>query len=103
MLPFLAAQQTKIVVCVSCCRSHDGSHEHVTALTVRSITGREQRISVSDAAAQLRHPRGDRYAARAPGAGQRAELVAAPCPHCHEDAQIRLAGGGRIEDLPRCR
>jgi len=102
MLSFIAAQQTKLVVCVSCCRSRDGSHEHVTALTVRSITGREQRITVSEAAAQLRHPRGDRYAVRAPGAGQRADLVAAPCPHCHEETSLRLSCG-RIEDLPRCR
>ena len=102
MLPFLAAQQTKLVVCVSCCHSRDGSHEHVTALTVRSITGREQRITVSEAAAQLRHPRGDRYAARTPGDGQRAELIAAPCPHCHEETYVRLSSG-RIEELPRCR
>jgi hypothetical protein len=103
MLPFIAAQQTKVVVCVSCCRSRDGTHEHVTALTVRSATGREQRITRAEAAAQLRHPRGEHYAARSPVAGKHADLVAAPCPHCHEDAHLRLSGGGRIEDLPRCR
>lgn len=103
MLPYAAAQQAKFVVCVSCSRSHDGSHEHVSALTVRSITGHEQQITVSEAAAQLRHPRGDRYEARSPVAGQPADLVVAPCPYCHEETYVRLAGGGRIEDLPRCR
>lgn len=102
MLPIVAAQQTKLVVCVACNRSSDGSHEHVSAMTVRSITGHEQRISVSEAAAQLRHPRGDRYAARSPVAGQPAELVVAPCPYCHEETYVRLSGGGKIEDLPRC-
>jgi hypothetical protein len=101
MLPFIASRQTKVVICVSCSRSRDGSHEHVAKLMVRSQTGRDQRLSVSDAVAQLRHPSGERYMARSPGAGEHAELVAGSCPVCHESPYVRLSRG-RIEDLPRC-
>ena len=103
MLSFIAARQMKIVVCVSCSRSRDGTHEHVTALTVRSATGQEHRVTASDVAEHVRHPLGQRYAARSHDSSHYEELVAGLCPYCHEHVSLRLASGARIEDLPRCR
>ena len=102
MLPFLAMRHSKVVVCVTCCRTSDGSHEHVTGLTLRSPTGHDQQLSLRDVLAQLRHPVGERYSARAPESGAHADLVVGACPHCREDPYLRLTGGGRLEDLPRC-
>jgi hypothetical protein len=103
MLPFVAARQTKVVICVSCRRSRDGSHEHVTAMTLRSPTGHEQRIDIADAVSRMHHPLGERLLAHSPHSGEFTELVAGVCPRCQEHPDLRLVAGGHLLDLPRCR
>jgi hypothetical protein len=102
MALLLAHQRNKVVTCVTCSAARDGSHEHVMALTVRSIGGHDRRISLSDAVTQLRHPLGERYLAAKSKAGEPAEVVLGPCPVCRQEPYVLLKGGGRLEDLPRC-
>ena len=102
MVVAFARQRTKMVTCVSCTRTGDDSHDHVVSLTLRTPAGHTQRVTVSDAVTQLRHPLGERYVAHAPRSGDRTEVVLGACPICRQEPHVRLKGGGRIEDLTRC-
>ena len=102
MALLFAQQRNKVVTCVTCCAARDGSHQHVTALTVQTLAGHDRRISLSDAVTQLRHPMGERYLAATPKTGERTEVVLGPCAVCRQEPYVRLKGGGYLEDLPRC-
>ena len=102
MVLMFAHLRNRVVRCVTCSAAHDGSHEHVAALTVRAAAGDDRHISLSDAVTQLRHPLGERYLADVPKTGVRTEVVLGSCSVCHHEPLVRLLGGGRVEDLPRC-
>jgi hypothetical protein len=102
MIFAMARQRTNVVTCVSCTRAPDGTHEHVTSLTLRTPGGHAHRITIGDAIIQLRHPLGERYLAHAPKSGDRTEVVLGACPICRQQPHMRLKGGGRVEDLARC-
>jgi hypothetical protein len=98
-----ALRHTKVVVCVSSSRSRDGTHEHVSGLTLRAESGLEHHASAADVLAQLRQPLGERYLARSPETGQYVQVVAGVCPRCSNQTELWLGGAGQLLDLPRCR